>query len=70
MTARKLLSDSKWDARRAGWRELLGRVERKLKPSRTSWEGDGPVLGPSDASEGWRRAASDRRSGCRVRRTR
>lgn len=31
VTARKLLSDSKWDARRAGWRELLGRVERKLK---------------------------------------
>jgi tetratricopeptide (TPR) repeat protein len=30
-TARKLLADSKWDARRAGWRELLGRVERKLK---------------------------------------
>lgn len=30
-TARKLLADSKWDARRASWRELLSRVERKLK---------------------------------------
>ncbi len=30
-TARKLLADKKWDARRAGWRELMGRVERKLK---------------------------------------
>ena len=30
-TARKLLSDPKWDARRSSWRELLSRIERKLK---------------------------------------
>jgi tetratricopeptide (TPR) repeat protein len=30
-TARKLLADPKWDARRASWRDLLSRVERKLK---------------------------------------
>lgn len=30
-TARKLLADPKWDARRTSWRELLSRVERKLK---------------------------------------
>lgn len=30
-TARKLLPDAKWEARRASWRELLSKVERKLK---------------------------------------
>lgn len=30
-TARKLLADPKWEARRASWRDLLSRIERKLK---------------------------------------